>query len=82
MAKKKKSTKPPVDKHEAFLRVVVPRVRKALKAIGLIGNQAGAAYEPRGSEVADIFAALRKKVDMTEKRYLNKTATEEDFTLD
>lgn len=78
MGKKKKSEKPAADKHADFLRVVTPRVRKALKVIGLIGNQAGAAYAPTEAEVADMFAALRKKVDATEKRYLSSEKQAED----
>lgn len=78
MAKKNSKKKSPADKHADFLRVVTPRVRKALKAIGLIGNQAGAAYAPTEVEVADMFAALRKKVDATEKRYLSSGQQSED----
>ena len=83
MGKKKKAEKPAEDKHAKFLRVVLPRVRKALKAIGLIGNQAGAAYAPTAAEVADMFAALRKKVDATEKCYLNSgQQAEDDFAFE
>jgi len=69
MSKTNKKKKPPADKHADFIRVVTPRVNKALKAIGLIGNQAGAAYAPTEDEVADMFAVLRKKITDTEKCY-------------
>jgi len=78
MPKKNKKKKPAADKHADFVRVVTPRVRKALKAIGLIGNQAGAAYAPTEAEVADMFAALRKKIDATEKRYMSSGQQSED----
>jgi len=70
MGKDKKVKKEYKDKHEAFVAVATPRVNKALKAIELIGNQAGAAYAPTKSEVADMFATIRKKVDDVEKCYL------------
>lgn len=82
MAKKKNKDKPAEDKHEKFLRVVTPRVKKALKAIGLIGNQAGTAYAPTVDEVTLMFATIRKKVDDTEKRYLGACTDEGDFTFD
>lgn len=69
MGKEKKAKKVYKDKHEAFVCVVLPRVNKALKAIELIGNQSGAAYAPTKVEVAEMFAALRKKVDETEACY-------------
>lgn len=70
MGKKEKVKKAYKDKHEAFVGVATPRVNKALKAIELLGNQAGAAYEPTTAEVADMFATLRKKIDDVEKCYL------------
>lgn len=82
MSKKKKNSKTEVDKHANFLRVVTPRVKKALRAIGLIGNQAGAAYAPTVDEVTLMFASIRKKVDDTEKRYLGACTDESDFTFD
>ena len=82
MAKKKKVSKPAEDKHEKFKRVVTPRVKKALKAIALIGNQAGSAYAPTDDEVAHIFAVLYKKLEETEKRYSSTGHTAEDFSLD
>jgi len=69
MGKKEKSKVVYKDKHEAFVGVATPRVNKALKAIELLGNQAGAAYAPTKSEVADMFATLRKKIDDVEACY-------------
>jgi len=81
MVKKKKSNKPPADKHADFIRVVTPRVNKALTAIGLIGNQAGAAYAPTEDEVADMFAVLRKKITDTEKCYQKGQSADADFAF-
>lgn len=67
MAKKKNEMGKPVDKHADFLRVQTPRVNKALKAIELLSNGAGAAYAPTKAEIADMFANIRTKVDDVEK---------------
>lgn len=81
MGKKKKNSKPAEDKHEKFMRVVTPRVGKALKAIRLISNQAGAAYSYTEDDVAQIITALRDAVDNVEGCYLSKNKQEVDFTL-
>lgn len=67
MGKKKNDTSKPVDKHADFLRVQTPRVNKALKAIELLANGAGAAYAPTKAEVSDMFATIRSKIDDVEK---------------
>lgn len=84
MAKRKKSNsgKPSEDKHERFKRVVTPRVKKAIKAIGLIGNQAGSAYEYTEQDIAYIMGSLRGACDAVEKRYTSSGKQEVDFTLD
>ena len=81
MAKKKKSEKPPEDKRKKFLRVVAPRVRKAMKAISLIGNQAGSAYEYTSEDVAHIINALRTAVDGVETAYTSKGKVSVEFTF-
>lgn len=81
MAKKKKVIPKNESKRDKFKRVVTPRVNKALKNIGLIGNQAGAAYEPTKDDVADIMAALRAKVDEVENQYLGQGQTQGGFKL-
>jgi len=63
MSKKKNETSKPVDRHADFLRVQTPRVNKALKAIELLANGAGAAYAPTKAEVADMFATIQKKLN-------------------
>lgn len=82
MAKKQKKGKSQDEKHKDFVRVVTPRVKKALKAIGLIGNQAGSAYVSTEDEIKSIFDALRKMVDATEKRYTSGDTQDVDFSLD
>jgi len=79
MGKKKNDTNKPVDKHSDFLRVQTPRVNKAIKAIELLANCAGAAYAPTKSEVADMFATIRSKVDIVEKCYTEGSTLESGF---
>jgi len=82
MGKKNKKGKTEAEKRADFKRVVTPRVKKALKAISLIGNQAGSAYSYTEDDVSFIMAALRNKVDAVEKRYLGGGKQEVDFSLD
>lgn len=69
MGKTDKPKKAYKDKHDAFVCVVTPRLNKAIKAIELLRNQAGAAYAPTKAEVAEMFATIRAKVDETELFY-------------
>lgn len=82
MAKKKTTTRPDENKHDKFVRVVIPRVNKALKAIRLVGNQAGAAYAPAKEDVAHIIATLHDEIDKVEKRYTTKGTSEQGFSLE
>jgi len=81
MAKGKNQTTKPIDKHADFLRVQTPRVSKALKAIELLSNGAGAAYAPTKSEVADMFAAIRSKVDDVEKCFTEGADLQSGFSF-
>jgi len=82
MAKKKKAPKTIEEKSADFKRVVTPRVKKALKAIRLIGNQSGSAYKYTDGQVANIIAALRQEINAVEKRYAGSDSQDVDFTLD
>lgn len=82
MGKKKKAAKPTEDKHEKFVRVVTPRVKKALKAIALIGNQSGAAYEYTEDDVVHIIGRLSDAVLDVKKRYMSSGKQEVEFSLD
>ena len=82
MGKKKKKGKTQDEKHRDFVRVVTPRVKKALKAIALIGNQAGSAYSYTENDVGLIITSLRVAVDAVEKRYSSSGVQDVDFSLD
>lgn len=81
MSKKTNSNNKPVDKHAVFLRVATPRVQKALKAIELLANTAGAAYAPTTAEVDSMFTVLRWKVDAVEKCYTEGVSLESGFSF-
>jgi hypothetical protein len=55
-------------KRQCFERVGVPRVRKAVKAISVIGNLNGPQYEYTIQDVGHIVDALNKAVEDMETR--------------
>lgn len=81
MSKKDKSKKPVEDKHEKFVRVVTPRVNKALKAIKLIGNQSGSVYAYDEEDVSAITTVLRGAVEAIERRFMGGSGDEIEFRL-
>ncbi|MCJ7828821.1 MAG: hypothetical protein MUP81_03655 [Dehalococcoidia bacterium] len=66
-----KATKAEIDakKKAAFVRVVKPRVNKALKAITLIGNCAGSGYIFTQPQKDDIFKALHSAITDLEGKF-------------
>lgn len=82
MGKHKKSVPKDETKREKFKRIVEPRVRKALKAIRLIGNCSGSAYEYSEKDVADISAVLQSGVEQVTSSYESKGVVTTDFNLD
>lgn len=81
MGKKRKEKKEPEDKHLKFIRVVTPRVKKALKAIALVGNQSGTAYEYTEDDVIHIIGRLSDAVLDVKKRYMSTGKQEIEFSL-
>jgi len=76
MSKKKRVNKRPAPENETkaerFVRVVRPRVNKAVKAISVIGYCAGTAYESTPEQVSQIVETLRKAVDVTSSKFTTK----------
>ena len=70
-----------VEKRAAFVKVVSPRVGKALKAIRLIGNCASANYIYKPEQAACIVAALEGAVQGVKDIYAKKAAKQSEFTL-
>lgn len=81
MAKKRKTNAPPKDetKAEKFVRVVTPRVNKAVKAINQIGNCAGAGYQSTTEQVEQLFKALTAAIKTTADKYSGSTTDDSSF---
>jgi len=82
MAKKKQVVPKDESKKDKFKRVVEPRVRKAIKAIALIGNCATSGYEYTPDNLAQIAAALNKAEHQLMKRFEAKGILQAEFDID
>lgn len=86
MAKKanRKRQEIPANETDAarFIRVVTPRVAKALKAIRQIGFCASKTYESTPKQIEQIFTVLSTEVESTCQKFTGKTeaASEFEFT--
>jgi hypothetical protein len=80
MARKKKEAATPSEEsfaetaRERFLRLAPQRVRRAVKAISLIGNFGGANYDSSERERDQIIAALNEAVAEVAQRFTKKKA--------
>jgi uncharacterized protein YceH (UPF0502 family) len=79
MAKKKTRVPEKESKNQKFIRVFAPKMNKAIRAIRLLANGAGAAYESKDKDVEGMIAALRQEVDVLEQRYTSGEATPSGF---
>lgn len=81
--KKKKDSRVPKDesKHSKFIRVCSPRVRKALKAIKLIGNCSTNDYAYSKEQVDKITEALYKAVNTLDQQFSGTHAAATAFSL-
>ena len=83
MAKGKKRRKQNIPKDETkdarFVRVVTPRVSKAVKAIKQIGHCAGASYESTPEQVEQIVGALNTSIQLLEGKFEQKTEPADIF---
>ena len=81
---KRKARKPsniPADESKAdrFIRVVSPRVKKAVKAINQIGQCAGGTYENTDAQADQIMEALGTALTTTDAKFRAKPAEEKGF---
>lgn len=78
---KKSSQVIPKDESKAnrFVRVVKPRVNKAIKAIKLIQHCAGATYEYTPEQVAEILSALAGAVKTLQAKFETKKGVQDEF---
>lgn len=85
MAKKKSRRRAdiPVDEGKAdrFIRVVTPRVVKAVKAIEVIGFCAGSTYEYTPSQIKQITDVLQASVDSLKAKFAGKAGGEASFSF-
>jgi len=81
MAKRTNDSQKPEDKRAKFLRLVNPRVNRAVHGISLIGNCASAAYEYTEADVAEIIAALNASVQTLAERFAGKTSIAGGFKI-
>jgi len=81
MAKATGRNRPEESKSDRFKRVVTPRVNKALKAISLVGNQSGAAYEYTPKEIITIVTALTAAVRAVQDQFNAQGKADAGFKL-
>lgn len=82
MAKRKKNVPKDETKQDKFKRIVEPRVRKALKAIRLIGNCANPTYGYTDEQISTIITSLLSHVNGVQEIYSRKGKITDTFDLD
>ncbi len=86
MAKRKVRRRQEIPKDESkadrFIRVVTPRVKKAVKSISVIGFCSGVAYDFTPEQVLQINAALTTAVEALTERYTKSPQVESEFGFD
>ena len=66
-------------KHSKFMRLAEPRVTRAVKYIGLIGNLGASSYEKSEAEVTEILDALMEAVHDIKVRLEHKRSPNSGF---
>lgn len=70
------------DKKRAdFVRVVTPRVTKAIKAIGLIANCSGANYLYTDEQAGQVIKVLNEAVNAVAEAYVKKAVAASGFAF-
>jgi len=80
--KERPVSKPVESKEDKFVRVVTPRIGKAVKSISLIGNCAGSGYAYTESQKQQLILTLRREIDMLEARYSRVKEKQEAFQFE
>lgn len=81
MAKRKKEVPKEENKSQRFIRVVQPRVGKAIKSIGLVGSVTGSTYDYSNEQAEQIVEALQDAVDKVAARFEGTVDTASGFSL-
>ncbi len=63
------------ESRDRFERVILPRVKRAVEAIALIGNGAARNYETTPEEIAELLAEVRASIEGVEARYAKHLGT-------
>lgn len=83
MAGRKVRRKQQIPKDESkaarFIRVVEPRIGKAIKAINQIGLCVGATYESKPQQQQEIYKALDRAFQKVKAAFEKKATTSEGF---
>lgn len=83
MAKKSSRRRQDIPKEESkadrFVRVVTPRIGKAIKAIRQIGFCAGGTYEYTPEQATQIVEALGKELTDLNTKFITKADTQAAF---
>lgn len=81
MKRKRKQLPKDETKADRFIRVVTPRVAKALKAIRVIGFCSGPAYDFTTEQAEELGTALLREVDVLLKRFAGSGQKQEEFSF-
>ena len=57
------------ENRDRFERVILPRVKRAVEAVALIGNGAARNYETTPEEIVELLAEVRAALEAVEGRY-------------
>jgi len=79
MGKQRKSTELDEGKHIKFLRIVEPRVNRAIRALELVGNCSVKSYAYTPEEIEQIHSTLRGAIETAMTRFYNKGGTTKGF---
>lgn len=68
-------------KKERFMNVAPPRVNKAIKAIGLVGNCAGVNYSYTQGQADAVVSGLQQAVDTVSELFARKQSKQTEFKM-
>lgn len=85
MAKKNVRTRQSIPKDESksdrFIRVVTPRINKAIKAIKVIGYCASSTYKYTPQQVAKIVSVLLDAINAIDDKFSEKSSNVGEFAF-
>lgn len=85
MAKKNVGTRQSIPKDESksdrFIRVVTPRINKAIKSIKVIGYCASSTYEYTPQQVAKIVSVLQDAINAIDDKFAKRTDKAGEFAF-